>query len=102
VSLISRPEEFDGKKVVVIGYGTIRFEDLYIYLTPYDAQQRITENALGLVLTAAQFKTSYKLDHQTVEVEGTFHRSKTSNQNGFIDEITEIQLRDPMNPYKGL
>ena len=102
VSLIAAPEQFDGKRVVVIGFGTFRFEDLYIYLTPYDAEQGISENALALVLTAAQLKASYKLHHQIVQVEGTFHGSRIPNQNGYIDQITHVLLRDPRNPYNGL
>jgi hypothetical protein len=103
VSLISRPEKYDGQRVVVKGYATFGFENSYLYLSPYDAQHSIGENAIWLQFKESQFRNWRSLDHQTIEVEGTFHVPKnaaywTNYPNGYVGEITRLQLGNPPIP----
>jgi hypothetical protein len=106
MSLITRPEKYDGKRVVVAGYATFGFEHSYLYLSPYDAQYSIDENAVWLEIDDKRFPNWRSLDHQTVEVEGTFHVPKgaaywTNYPNGYIGEITHLQLSDPPGRFFG-
>jgi hypothetical protein len=115
ISLIAEPEKYDGKTVVVIGYLSLGWERSFLFLSPYDSQEFITENALFLDLGNAALeprrelsesdKTKRKrweafLDHETGEVHGTFYLPKkagaywTGYPNGIITNITDMQLRD--------
>ena len=109
ISLISRPEKYDGKNVVVIGFGTFGFENSYLYLSPYDAQHLVKQNAIWLSVKGYQFTRFRSLDHQTIAVEGTFHLPEnpkngaywTNYPNGFI-EVTKLRPSEPQNPLGGL
>jgi hypothetical protein len=109
ISLISHPEKYDGKKVIVMGYATFGFEDSYLYLSPYDAQHLVKQNALWLNIKGYQFASLRSLDRQTIAVEGIFRLPEnpkngaywTNYPNGFI-EVTKLQPSEPHNPLGGL
>jgi hypothetical protein len=72
IALIANPEKYIGKQVRVDGYATVGFENNFLYLNPYDAQVFNTCNAVRLYLTAEQSKRWHHIDHNPVEVAGTF------------------------------
>ena len=72
IALIANPEKYIGKQVRVDGYGTVGFEKNFLYLNPYDAQVFNTCNAVRLYLTMEQSKQWQHIDHNPVEVDGTF------------------------------
>ncbi|HUY26789.1 MAG TPA: hypothetical protein VMV27_05170 [Candidatus Binataceae bacterium] len=102
IALIAQPQKYDGKRIVVTGFATMGFENTYLFLSPYDADE-FTNNALLLDFRSvdkSRFQRwSRELDHKTVEVEGTFYLPKnaafwTGYPNGIITKITSMQLRD--------
>jgi hypothetical protein len=109
ISLISRPEKYDGKNVVVMGYASFGFEDSYLYLSPYDAQHLVKQNALWLDIKGYQFTSFRSLDHKTIAVEGIFHLPEnpknrgywTNYPNGFL-EVTKLRPSEPQSPLGGL
>jgi hypothetical protein len=106
MSLITRSEKYDGKRVAVAGYAAFGFEHSYLYFSPYDAQYSIDENAVWLEFDGSRFPNWRSLDHQTIEVEGTFHVPKgaaywTNYPNGYIGEITGLQLSKPPGRFFG-
>lgn len=48
ISLIARPSDFDGKRVVAIGFCLLVFEGKGLYLSETDCRAAITKNALWL------------------------------------------------------
>ncbi len=105
ISLISRPEKYDGKNVVVMGYATFGFENSYLYFSPYDAQHSLKQNAIWLNIKGSQFTRLGSLDHQTIAVEGIFHLPKnaaywTNYPNGFI-EVIKLRPSETQNGFSG-
>ncbi len=113
ISLIANPEKFDRKPVWVTGYARFGFEESSLFLCPYDAQERIDDNALAIFVDLGKLKPHRKpnesemqnredweaiFDHHTVVVKGTFLYPKegfwTGYPNGIIDKITDIDLND--------
>jgi hypothetical protein len=98
ISLISQPEKYSEKSVVVMGYATFGFENSYLYLSPYDARHSLKQDALWLNIKNYQFTNLRSLDHRTITVEGIFRLPKngaywTNYPNGFI-EVTKLGPRD--------
>jgi len=65
-----------------------------------------SEREIWLQFDGRRFANWRSLDHQTIEVEGTFHVPKdagywTNYPNGFIGDITKLQLSDPRRPFGG-
>ena len=91
-----------------MGYAIFGFEDSYLYLSPYDAQHLVKQNALWLNIKGYQFTNLRSLDHQTIAVEGIFHLPEnpkngaywTNYPNGFI-EVTKLRPSEPQNPLGG-
>lgn len=113
ISLIAQPEKYDRKIVGVTGYMTLGFERNWLFLSPYDSQEFITDNAIFVDFGNAlepnrELKESDKakqkewralFDHETVEVQGTFYYPKKEAfwrgyPNGILTNITDIQLHD--------
>jgi hypothetical protein len=95
IALIANPEKFNGKHVRVRGYATVGLENNFLYLNPYNAQVFGVENAIALDLSVAQFTQRRHLDHQPVEVEGTFFfpiGGLGACPNGGITKITTFEL----------
>jgi hypothetical protein len=50
VALLSRPEDFDGKAVQVVGYGHLEFEGNALYLHQEDCERGLVTNSIRLAL----------------------------------------------------
>lgn len=115
ISLIAQPEKYDRKVVWVRGYLRLGFRGNFLFLSPYDSQEFITQNALFLDIGNTALESHLKLndsdkanrkqwqallDHETVDLQGTFYYPPRNGgvwsgyPNGIITEITDIQLHD--------
>jgi len=74
VKLISRPKDYDGKLVRVVGVGQVGFEANGLYLSSDDYKHHITKNALSLAFKdgVAELDSLQVLNGQFVRVEGIF------------------------------
>jgi hypothetical protein len=114
ISLIAQPRTYDGKNVVVTGYLSFGWERSFLFLSPYDAQV-FDSNAIFLDIGNAALghprehresentptKQWALLDHETVDVEGTFYYPEKGEgdywsgyPNGIITNITGMQLHE--------
>ncbi len=98
ISLIANPERYDGKRIRTTGVAVIAFEELMLYVTPYDAQYHVFNNGVWLDLDHKQIAAWRDLSHKMVEVEGTVHipvqGSYGSCPNGAITNITSFKAYD--------
>jgi hypothetical protein len=114
ISLIAEPQRYDGRVIVVTGYLSLGWERERLFLSPYDAQV-FNDNGIALDVGNVALGSPPKptesekkkigqwslLDHQTVEVEGTFYypgKEKGSYwsgyPNGTITHITDVRFWD--------
>ncbi|GEM_PF-2878135 len=109
VSLIAEPQQYDGKAVLVTGYALLGFEQNELFLSPYDAQEFNTLNAISLDFGktdgALRRQWTALFDHETVDIEATFYYPKeagakagssywTGYPNGWLVNITSMRLHD--------
>lgn len=79
--LLADPGRFEGQRVRVVGFLRLEFERNAIYLTRDDFNNSASEHAILLDLTNAQLRSSSKLNHGHVIVEGVF-RAKDIGHGG--------------------
>ena len=70
--LLADPGKFEGQRVRVVGFLLLEFEQNALYPTRDDFNNSVTEHALFLELTNTQLRSSSKLNHGHVIVEGVF------------------------------
>ena len=95
ISLIARPERFDGIRVRTAGVAVIQMEQYMLYLGPYDADEGIENNGVWLALDHDQISRWRGLNRRLVEVEGVFQipskGSYGSCPNGALTKISQIR-----------
>jgi len=102
VSLIARPELYDGKRVRVIGFVNFEFEGNAVYLSHEDWIQGVSRNGVWLdpelTLPAGIERDttapSYRPNRRYALLEGTFHAGRGGHfgmWSGSIDHITRLQ-----------
>lgn len=79
--LLVEPGRFEGQQVRVVGFLQLEFEQNALYQTRDDFNDSVTEHALFLELSNAQLRSSSKLNHGHVIVEGVF-RAKDIGHGG--------------------
>jgi hypothetical protein len=92
ICLIACPSDYDGKKVIVIGFCLLVFEGKGLYLSEADRRTSITKNAFWLDLPMSA--DNQKLSEQVVLVEGTFDATNLghgSMYSGTIKDVTRFQ-----------
>ena len=87
VNLISNPEKYDGKKVIVSGYLSLDFEGSAIYLHKDDYENTITTNGVWCVADLVKYK---EFDHSYVSIEAVFDAKNHGHLNLFAGELKEI------------
>ena len=93
IRLIASPEQYDGKRVNIVGFLRLEFEGDAIYLHREDYLKGMMANAVGLILPDR--KAFSKYDKQYVLVEGTFVRCDDSRSaccfSGHIEKINRLE-----------
>ncbi|MGH8094851.1 MAG: hypothetical protein ACREIF_15490 [Chthoniobacterales bacterium] len=90
-AIIAHPQEFDGRKVTVIGLAADNGNDLYVFPT-FEAASEGRTNTRGAVYVPGPFKRDY--NRHWVEVIGVVHASKHGWAGQNPCEIEMIQFRD--------
>jgi hypothetical protein len=94
IRLIAAPQQYDGKRVVVIGVPRIDFESYGLYLHKEDFDQGLTKNALWIVVPNGKDDEWKALEGQYVLVDGTFSVQNTGHMgmySGAIGKITRFR-----------
>ena len=89
VALIARPDDYDGKPVLVEGFVDLRFEGNAMFLSRDDWRHLITRNAIWIdppdsLLRAGNWTPRFML------VEGTFDAGNQGHLNLFSGAITNV------------
>lgn len=102
ISLIGNPQKFDGQEINTTGIAVIQFEEVMLYVSPYDAEQHIWENGVWLELDSKQFSQWRSLSGQLVQVSGTYRWPRTGSYemcpNGALTKITRVEHRPKPRP----
>jgi hypothetical protein len=92
IQLISNPEQFDGKRVRLIGFVRLELEGDAIYLHREDYNNRLTKNGLWINITKDfDGKGNHKYDQKYVLVEGTFSANNQGHMGLFSGAIENIE-----------
>jgi len=94
VQVIASPEQFDGKRVRLLGYVHFEDEGNALYLHREDFEANLISNSLLLHLTFEDWKTFRSLSDRYVIVEGRVRapkRGPTSYRAGVLREITRLE-----------
>jgi len=97
IRLISNPENYHGKRVRIIGVGSIGSANGAIYLSKDDRQHRIHENGFFISFTRNEFinESHAEYNGRFVIVEGYFDMYNTGHMgllSGSIYNITRYDL----------
>jgi hypothetical protein len=92
IQLIANPAAFDGKRVLVVGYLTLEFENHAIWLSELDARHIITRNSLWLDVDihGPFYANRAKLHNRYGLVVGTFNAGRRGHLGLFGAEIENI------------
>jgi hypothetical protein len=90
IQLIANPTAFDQKRVLVMGYVTLEFENQHIYLSEADAKHGITRNSLWLDVSDATYANRARFHQRYVLVEGTFNARRRGHLGLSSGEIRNI------------
>jgi hypothetical protein len=93
IELIARPDEFDGKRVQLIGYVHLEFESQAIYLHEEDYRRSITHNGLWLDFTgpsAEQLCPTTGAQDRYMIVEGVFRKGPAGHFGMWPGMLTDI------------
>ena len=103
IKLIANPEQFDGKKIRVIGYCHLEFEGNGLYLNKEDFDYSINKNSIWIEIPVKhpESDSSFsKFSNQYVLMEGTFdshNHGHNDSGSGSIKDITPLELRTKIN-----
>ncbi len=90
IRLIASPEQFQGKRVRVIGYCRMEHEGNAIYIHSDFAKYGVTRNALWLEPSAEMKTNEGKIDQCYILVEATFDIRNQGHQRLFSGTLSEI------------
>lgn len=100
VQLLSNPEQYNGKKVRVVGYLWIEFEGTALYFHKEDKVNSLTKNAIALNLPEKAIKDGKQLSGHYALIEGVFDSSDTGHMGLYSGTIHSIQRTAPMLSQK--
>ena len=96
INLISTPEQYHGKKVIITGYLNMEFEGNGIYLSKEDYINSIYKNGLWCDIDLEKYS---KFNKKYVVMEGIFNAKMTGHMglwSGSIENISRV-----WEPIKG-
>lgn len=96
IQLIASPNEYDGKRVQIVGFVRLEFEGNAIYLHQDDDVHGILKNGLWLNVEKLPKATRLQVDGRYVFVEGIFSmedRGHLGLWSGALHDITRMEPR---------
>jgi hypothetical protein len=101
--LIAEPQRFDGQTIRVVGFLRLEFEKNGLFLMREDYNNTVTEHALWLDLKNAQLRSSSKLNHGHVIIEGRFalaDKARGGKWGGALTPVSSLRMwRKPRTEY---
>lgn len=98
LQLISTPEKYDNKVLMVVGFLVIRHEGNILYLHKEDYEHGINKNGLWVVLEPANKKEFTQLNNHYVQLLGTFRASNKGHMSLESGAIENIKSAIPWPP----
>jgi hypothetical protein len=95
IQLIARPEQFDGRRVRLIGYLWLEFEGNAIYLAEADQKHGLTKNGLWVGFARGTLEPGRAYSGHYVLIEGTFRAGSHGHMglwSGTIENITRATV----------
>lgn len=97
INLIATPEKYHGKRVRVIGYLNLVYENDAVYLHKEDYDMSIGKNCVGLIITTeVRNSANYQnCNNKYIFVEGTFNMNagNKGSFNSALDSIAKIDVK---------
>lgn len=90
VQLIANPDSFDGKLIQVVGYLTIEFESVELYLHREDAEHALYKNGVWVELSRAEIKKYSTMSLKYVIVEGVFDSKQLGHMGSTSGTIVKL------------
>jgi hypothetical protein len=93
--LIAEPQRFEGQQIRVVGFLRLEFEKNGLYLAREDYNNTVTEHALWLDLKNAQLRSSSKLNHGHVIIEGRFgspEKARNGKWGGALMQVSSLRM----------
>ena len=98
VRLITAPEQYDGKAVLIVGFLRLEFEGNGLYLHEEDYEHGITKNAIWVVRNAKINEQADALNMHYVMLGGTFDASHNGHMRLFSGSLKNIRSATPWPP----
>jgi hypothetical protein len=103
VQLLSSPDKYDGKHVVVFGFLTIGQENDNLFLGKGDYENALLANSIWVDISDGMVKQQNELHLKYVRIVGVFHLGNTGRNSpsvGGIGEISDCRVwSDPDHPF---
>ena len=96
VRLLSHPDLYDGKRVIVKGFVRLEFEGQGIFLSKEDDEYLITRNGLWLA-PRYDFKFSKSLSGRYCSVIGRFSAQKRGHLSAWGGSLVEVEAMAPLS-----
>jgi len=91
INLISTPEKYHEKEIIIRGCATFKYEGDAKYLSENDAKYGIRSNGIWLkVYKTPQYKEYKKLHGKHIQVRGIFDMNMKGNRSAYAGTIKEI------------
>lgn len=92
IELIARPERYDGRRVVTVGFAALSFESQGLYVSQANADNGVTMNGVWLEEppTSAKGAGKWLWNDRYVMVEGTFRAQHTGHMGMWIGAIEDL------------
>ncbi len=91
VQLISNPEKFDGREVMLEGFLRLEFEGNALYIHQEDDSHILTKNAIWVNATPEMLKNREQLDGHYVLLVGIFDAKHFGHMGLFAGELHQIK-----------
>jgi hypothetical protein len=96
IQLLARPLDFDGRRVRVVGYVTVGFEEQAVFLNPQDYENGVLNNSVVLHISTDDIP--FKSNEYAL-VEGVFHaETPTYHVRGGPAEFNPVTKIEPWSP----
>jgi hypothetical protein len=89
LAIAATPEKYDGRKIIVIGYLSLRQENYALFLHEEDFRREIYSNAIWLHMSSDQEESYKSYDGQYCVIEGIF-RSGDFGFGGFYAGAMDV------------
>jgi hypothetical protein len=94
IAPIGAPERFNGRRIQVIGFTHLEFEDTAIYLSREDYEYELTKNGISLTMTKSDLARYQELSDSYLVVEGPFAADSKEHftaSSGSLENLTMLK-----------